>query len=313
MREIAKGSFLALFGAICWGVSGCVAQYLFEYEGMDSNWLTPLRLGLAGVVLFLYYLLRSKKDRQALFAPWRDPRDAIDLVIYGLVGVSGCQFLYFLTIQLSTAGVATILQNLSPVMVLGVTCLQARRAPRAFEIVSIVLALVGLFLLTTHGSLTGLVISPAALVSGLLSGVCVVHNVAAPAAKPAFNPGYAVLGVCDGRGGVRPCLCTVGQRVCTLAARGSWHCVCLADRQRVGLLLLYAGGKDGRRPAGKPVHLRRAGYRRAAEHTAFGFPFHMDRRSRVCLHLRHADPAEPAAAQACRAGRRSCKIKLNNF
>lgn len=174
MREIAKGSFLALFGAVCWGVSGCVAQYLFEYEGMDSNWLTPLRLGLAGVVLFLYYLLRSKKDRQALFAPWRDPRDAIDLVIYGLVGVSGCQFLYFLTIQLSTAGVATILQNLSPVMVLGVTCLQARRAPRAFEIVSIVLALVGLFLLTTHGSLTGLVISPAALVSGLLSGVCVV-------------------------------------------------------------------------------------------------------------------------------------------
>ena len=142
MREIAKGSFLALFGAVCWGVSGCVAQYLFEYEGMDSNWLTPLRLGLAGVVLFLYYLLRSKKDRQALFAPWRDPRDAIDLVIYGLVGVSGCQFLYFLTIQLSTAGVATILQNLSPVMVLGVTCLQARRAPRAFEIVSIVLALV---------------------------------------------------------------------------------------------------------------------------------------------------------------------------
>lgn len=83
MREIAKGSFLALFGAVCWGVSGCVAQYLFEYEGMDSNWLTPLRLGLAGVVLFLYYLLRSKKDRQALFAPWRDPRDAIDLVKIG--------------------------------------------------------------------------------------------------------------------------------------------------------------------------------------------------------------------------------------
>ena len=174
MREIAKGSFLALFGAVCWGVSGCVAQYLFEYEGMDSNWLTPLRLGLAGVVLFLYYLLRSKKDRQALFAPWRDPRDAIDLVIYGLVGVSGCQFLYFLTIQLSNAGVATILQNLSPVMILLVTCMQMRRPPRGFEIFSVLLALGGVLLLTTHGSLDQLAIRPAALVSGVLSGVCVV-------------------------------------------------------------------------------------------------------------------------------------------
>ena len=54
------------------GCIGLRVQYLFEYEGMDSNWLTPLRLGLAGVVLLLYYLLRSKKDRQALFAPWRD-------------------------------------------------------------------------------------------------------------------------------------------------------------------------------------------------------------------------------------------------
>ena len=174
MREIAKGSFLALFGAVCWGVSGCVAQYLFEYEGMDSNWLTPLRLGLAGVVLFLYYLLRSKKDRQALFAPWRDPRDAIDLVIYGLVGVSGCQFLYFLTIQLSTAGIATILQDLSPVLILLVLCLQQRRTPRLFELCSILLALLGVFLLTTHGSLTSLAVSPAALAAGLVCACTVV-------------------------------------------------------------------------------------------------------------------------------------------
>lgn len=174
MRDVAKGSFLALFGAVCWGISGCVAQYLFAVEGMDANWLTPLRLGLAGAALFLFYFFRSKADRRALFAPWRDARDAVDLVIYGLVGVSGCQFLYFLTIQLSTAGIATILQNLSPVMVLLVTCLQARRPPRVFELVSVALALVGLFLLTTHGSLHALVIPPAALVSGLLSGVCVV-------------------------------------------------------------------------------------------------------------------------------------------
>lgn len=171
MSEHVKGSFLTLFGAACWGLSGCVAQYLFTRQGMDSGWLTPLRLGLAGLVLCAYYLIR---DRRALLAPWRGRHNARDLVIYGLAGVSGCQFLYFLTIQLSNAGVATILQNLSPVMILLVTCVQMRRPPRGFEIFSVLLALGGVLLLTTHGSLDQLAIRPAALVSGVLSGVCVV-------------------------------------------------------------------------------------------------------------------------------------------
>ena len=106
--------------------------------------------------------------------PWRTARNARDLVIYGLAGVSCCQFLYFLTIQLSTAGTATILQDLSPILILGVACLMDRRSPRPFELLSVLLALLGVFLLTTHGSLTNLAVSPAALVSGLASAVCVV-------------------------------------------------------------------------------------------------------------------------------------------
>lgn len=171
MSNLAKGSFLTLFGAACWGLSGCVAQYLFTRQGMDSAWLTPLRLGLAGIVLCAYYLVR---DRRALMAPWHGRHNARDLVIYGLAGVSGCQFLYFLTIQLSNAGMATILQNLSPVMILLVTCLQRRRRPSLFEVLSVAMALGGVLLLTTHGRLDQLAIRPDALVTGILSGVCVV-------------------------------------------------------------------------------------------------------------------------------------------
>ncbi len=53
-------------------------------------------------------------------------------------------------------------------------CIQQRRGPRVFEIFSILLALVGVFLITTHGSLTDLAISPAALASGVVSACCVV-------------------------------------------------------------------------------------------------------------------------------------------
>ena len=174
MSDRVKGACLTMGGAACWGISGCMGQYLFTRENMDSTWLVPIRLLLAGLLLCGYYFF---KDRKQLFAPWNwkaDPRNTIDLLVYGLAGVSFCQFLYFLTIQLSTAGIATILQDLSPVLILLVLCLQQRRTPRLFELCSILLALLGVFLLTTHGSLTSLAVSQAALAAGLVCACTVV-------------------------------------------------------------------------------------------------------------------------------------------
>lgn len=171
MTDSVKGALLTMFGGMCWGVSGCVGQYLFTRQGMDSTWLVPIRLFLAGVILCIYYGVRNWRQ---LVNPWRSWRNARDLVIYGLAGVSFCQFTYFLTIQLSSAGMGTILQDLSPAIILLVVCIQQHRGPRLFEICSILLALIGVFLLTTHGSLTDLAISPAALLSGIASACCVV-------------------------------------------------------------------------------------------------------------------------------------------
>ena len=160
MSDRVKGACLTMGGAACWGVSGCMGQYLFTREGMDSTWLVPIRLFLAGLILCAFFFV---KNRKMLFDPWnfkKNPRNVVDLLIYGLAGVSCCQFTYFLTIQLSSAGMGTILQDLSPVIILLVVCIQQRRGPRVFEIFSILLALVGVFLITTHGSLTDLAISP---------------------------------------------------------------------------------------------------------------------------------------------------------
>jgi len=175
MSKQVKGVLLTLLGGICWGLSGTMGQYLFTHQGMDSRWLVPVRMAISGLLLFVYCLLRWRKE---VFAPWRTRRNARDLLIYGLLGISACQYLYFFTIQLSTAGMATILQDLSPVMILTLTCITARRAPWPFEAVSILLALAGVFLLTTHGRLNQLTVSPAALLTGVLSAVCVtVYNV----------------------------------------------------------------------------------------------------------------------------------------
>jgi len=155
-----------------------MGQYLFTIQNMDSKWLVPIRLGLAGIILFFYSLIKMKKE---LFVPWKTPRSALTMLIYGLAGVSCCQFFYFLTIELSSAAVGTILQDLAPVFILVVTCIVARRKPRILEIVAIVLALTGVFFLTTHGKLHSMSISKEALMAGIISAICVaIYNLLAP-------------------------------------------------------------------------------------------------------------------------------------
>ncbi len=161
---------------MCWGLSGSMGQFLFQTQGMDTRWLVPIRLGCAGIILLIYSFIKYSPART--IAPWKDPKERLDLIIYGLLGVSCCQFLYFLTIQLSSAAMGTILQDLSPIMILLVGCLAAKRLPRAYEIVAIVLALGGVFLLTTHGNMAQMSISAAALIAGTASAICVtIYNV----------------------------------------------------------------------------------------------------------------------------------------
>ena len=154
---------MTLGGGMCWGLSGSMGQFLFQHEGMDSRWLVPIRLFLAGVILFIFCFV---KHRKPLFQIWTKRRDALLLLAYGLAGVSACQFTYFLTIQLSSAGVGTILQDLSPVMILVCACIAGRRAPKPYEIICIALALAGVTLIVTHGDFGSLAVSEGALISG---------------------------------------------------------------------------------------------------------------------------------------------------
>lgn len=173
MKQSVKGALLTAGGGVCWGLSGSMGQYLFTKQGMDAHWLVPIRLFLAGVILFIYCRIRMGKY---VYSPWKTKRDARDLLVYGLLGISLCQYLYFRTIQLSTAGAATILQDLSPVMILIVECIHRHEKPGIFDVFSIILALVGVTLITTHGRME-LGIPAGALLCGVLCAGCVtVYN-----------------------------------------------------------------------------------------------------------------------------------------
>lgn len=167
----AVGVLITILGGCLWGFSGACGQYLFEQKGMTSKWLVPVRLIAAGFIMLFYYVIR---ERGRAFRIWRKRRDAVDVIVYGVAGLMLCQYTYFTTIELSNAGTATVIQYIAPAIVLVLVCLMERRFPKAVEVTALVLAIVGIFLIATHGDIRHMALSPKALTIGLFSAVTVV-------------------------------------------------------------------------------------------------------------------------------------------
>lgn len=162
----AKGILLTLTGGTLWGVSGTCGQFLMQEKGLISDWLVPLRLLTAGSLLLLICFL---KEGGRIFDIWR--KDKAGILIFGILGMSMCQYTYFTAIGASNAGTATVLQYTGPVLILIYLSLRHKRMPRPIELLAIFLAVLGTFFLATHGNPGAMVLSGKALFWGLLSAV----------------------------------------------------------------------------------------------------------------------------------------------
>ena len=172
------GTFLTIAGGILWGISGVCGQFLFQNKDVTASWLVPLRLVTAGFLLLCYYLIR---DKGKAFDIWKTKRNRIDIIIYGLAGMMLCQYSYFQTIEWSNAGTATVIQYLGPALIVVWVCLQTKRLPEKKEVLGVILAVTGIFLIATHGNPTTLALSQKALIMGLISAVSVVIYTVKPA------------------------------------------------------------------------------------------------------------------------------------
>ena len=162
------GAGLALLGGVLWAVSGTCGQYLFQWKNFDAQWVVTVRLLCAGVIMLTISFLKQGKHA---FDIWKTKKDRKELIIYGIIGMLGVQYTYFLAIQFSNATTATVLQYMAPPMIMLYMLLRLKKGPTKIEIISVILALVGIFLLVTHGNINALVISESALFWGLLSAV----------------------------------------------------------------------------------------------------------------------------------------------
>ena len=178
MKKNDNTGMLSTFvGGTLWGINGVMGNYLFLNKNVTTPWLIPYRLILAGFLLlgYLYYKKGSK-----IFDVLKNPKDLLQIVLFGFIGMLGTQYTYFSAIQFSNAAIATVLTYFGPTLVLIYMCLREKRKPLKYEIVSICLSSFGVFLLATHGDITSLQISFKALVWGILSALSVVFYTVQP-------------------------------------------------------------------------------------------------------------------------------------
>lgn len=168
MSKQAKGIILAIAGASLWGGSGAAVQYLFTDTNLKTEWIVAIRMLFAGLMLLIWSV---GKQRSQLVMIWHDRVSWWKIILFALLGVTNSQLSYFFAVKYSNAPTATVLQYLSPILIIIWMALVTKRWPRRIDLISIVLALVGTFYLVTGGNIRSLMLTHQALAWGLWSAV----------------------------------------------------------------------------------------------------------------------------------------------
>ena len=166
MDELVKGRIYTLIGAISWGLSGACGQYLMNDSGVSPIYLTALRMVIAGLVLTLFACLKQPKQFCEVV---KSPKIMRRMLFFGIFGLMLCQLTYLFAIHSSNAGTATVLQYTCPIFIVIYVSLKEKTVPTIMEFVAIVFALVGTFVIATHGNPFNLSLSPSGLFWGIIS------------------------------------------------------------------------------------------------------------------------------------------------
>ena len=162
------GIILTLLGATLWGVSGTSVQFIGNFRNMNLEWLLTMRLITAGLLTVLYGWIRQGN---AIFNVFRNWRDILGLVIFGVFGMALCQYTYFRSIVIAGAGIATVLQYLAPSMIIIYLLVRYGKRPSTGEIISVILALAGTICLMGNNGFSFESFRTDVLFWGLLSAV----------------------------------------------------------------------------------------------------------------------------------------------
>lgn len=161
-------------------------------RGMNVSQLISMRLLISGTVLTA---IAATKYRENLVKVLRSKGALVGILLFAVLGFLMNQYSYLVAIDYTNAGTATVLQYMSPIVVLFFVALKERRIPEINEFLAIFFAVLGTFIIVTHGRLDGLAITPKGLVFGLLSAVTAAFCVVLPAKYVREYGSFPVIGL----------------------------------------------------------------------------------------------------------------------
>ena len=168
--RIRRGVVFTLAGGVLWGLNGTASQWLMSAYGLEPLWIVCLR-ELTACWLFLACAAARPQSRAQLVEVLRSPRNLARVAAISFCAILFSQVSYIMSISWMSSAMATIMQSLGMALVLGYTCVCKRRLPVWQEVLGLLLALAGTFLLATGGNPGQLALPVMGLVWGLLCAV----------------------------------------------------------------------------------------------------------------------------------------------
>ena len=175
-----KNLALILVGlaGILWASSGALAQDFFSHSAKSPLELTNIRMCTAGLIMLAIINLRGKFRLSAAIITRR--KLWLEVFVYGLIGIVMVQFTYFKAISIGGAVATTVILSATPAMVVIWHTLYNRQLPTRTEFLSVILAMLGVFLLVTGGDPTKILVPLGCVFWSLSSGAAFAFSAIFP-------------------------------------------------------------------------------------------------------------------------------------
>ena len=167
-NKTKNGIIYVIIAAVMWAFSGTIGQVLSQDMNFDPIWIVTVRINISGIILMIISITKHGKD---VFKIFHNKKHLLQLILFSLFGNGLMQLSYFFAISASNAATATILQYLSPVVIILAGIFISKKKPTKTEVICTMLAVIGTFLIGTHGSINSLALSSQALFWGLVGAV----------------------------------------------------------------------------------------------------------------------------------------------
>ncbi|WP_338231244.1 DMT family transporter [Companilactobacillus muriivasis] len=191
-KTLDRGFWLAFCASALWGISGTVLQVVAKNLNIPAMWFIATRTTVAGIILLIVGLFVLPKSE--FFAVFKNWKDLLTLLSFAVFGLLANMFTFFHAIKTGNSSTATILQYLSPLFIMIGAILFTKKKTSRVDVISFVLAMIGVALMITRGDIGHLSIPLISVIWGIGSGITAALYITIPQTLIAKYHGILITG-----------------------------------------------------------------------------------------------------------------------